>query len=95
MTGELTLFKALWNTRKRSCWVCNAYIPHFSPFNFHHILTKAAYPAFRLRDKNIVILCNGCHVLAHEKAQSDLLKNPLWAKYFELRDILKTAYYRP
>ena len=93
-TGELPMFQAIWQVRPHKCWVCGKMIQLFSPMNFHHVLTKAAYPAYRLFDKNIVILCNGCHAHAHEKAQSDLIKNQLWAKYFDLRDSLKIAYYQ-
>jgi hypothetical protein len=66
VTGELALFKAIWETRPHNCEVCGCAVTEFDPKVFSHVLSKGAYPSFRLYDRNIMIMCyeydgSGCH----------------------------------
>jgi hypothetical protein len=65
VTGELNVFKEIWAERPPECEVCKRSV-EFSPYIFSHVLTKGAYPGFRLYKKNIIIKCweydgTGCH----------------------------------
>jgi len=65
-TGELDLFKEIWQERPHFCEECNQYIWEFSHYNFHHIKTKASYPELRLIKNNIQLLCVNCHNSKHK-----------------------------
>ena len=99
-TGELNLFKQLWDKLPHKCVVCGKDIVEFSHNNFAHLLSKGAYPAMRLLDINIKIMCHnnqgtGCHNKFDTKAKSDLLKNDgRWLAVFGMVDLLKHWFYR-
>lgn len=98
VTGELQLFKLLYEVRNHECVVCGNGITHFYPANFSHILSKGAYPAFRLNHENIQIMCfntygTGCHNKWDTWAKSDLRKDERWDKIFKLEEKLKQEYY--
>lgn len=59
-TGELQVFKEIWNERKHICQCCGASVDG-RPANFSHILSKGAYPALRLEAQNIMLKCERCH----------------------------------
>ncbi len=60
-SGELILFKAIWETRPHVCQMTGEPISEFNVWNFMHILSKGAYPKFRLFDKNILLVTKEFH----------------------------------
>ena len=60
-TGELELFKEIWDKRPHVCTVCDARLPMFTVRFFAHILGKGTEPAARLDPDNIDIMCYPCH----------------------------------
>lgn len=69
---EMDAFLKIWHERTRMCVNCGKDIRHFHPHNFHHLHTKGARPDLRCDAKNIVIVCKGCHDLAHQKGNKEL-----------------------
>lgn len=60
--GLKKLFFQIWNNRKHQCFACDAYLgeeplAHY----FAHILSRGAYPKFKLVPWNIVLMCLNCH----------------------------------
>lgn len=91
-TGELALFKSIWDaTEGHKCWVCNEDIPSMHPIHFSHILTKGAYPGFRLNPANIKLKCYKHH---HAWDCGDI-SGPEWDKVKKLKEELKWRYYNP
>lgn len=101
-TGELVLFHEIYDAGPPVCFVTGQKL-HSKEFYlrtktfhhlFHHVLTKAAYPAFRLYGKNIIMVKPDVHALLETKAFSDLVKmNPGFQKVIDLKETLKTEYY--
>lgn len=61
-TGELALFKEIWNERQHVCARCGQILPE--PMRVHyfsHIKSKGAFPELRLCKTNIELLCINCH----------------------------------
>ncbi len=56
-TGELELFKEIWEERHHICEECSVMLPEFNVAYFAHILGKGASPRNRLNKNNIVLLC--------------------------------------
>lgn len=95
-TGELLIFQTIWNTRPHVCTICDKKLHEFNVGFFSHILSKAAFPAFRLLDRNIVIKCLDCHHIYEVNTNEYLLKlNPSrWGKIITLHDELLQEYYK-
>lgn len=61
-TGELALFREIWNEREHVCVRCGKRL--MEPMRVHyfsHIKSKGAYPELRLCKDNIELLCIECH----------------------------------
>lgn len=89
-TGELALFQAIWNTRPHICQVSGNPIKEFDVRCFMHVLSKKAYPAYRLFDKNILLVTPDIH---HEYDCGDRSK-PIFDKVRKLHDQLIESYYK-
>lgn len=96
-TGELKLFKMIWESRPHRCEVCGKEIKNFSHNIFSHILSKGSYGELRLDENNIWIMCydfnnergwGGCH-LKWEHHTNDMKDDPMWMPVFELAEQLK------
>jgi len=92
-SGELLLFQTIWSVRKHECAVCGENLKDFDIWNYSHILSKAAFPRFRLYDKNIVLKCRKHHQEWETKANSDLAKDPMWLSIIQLHQELIKEYY--
>ena len=94
-TGEKILFETIWNTRKRVSFVSGASLGDECNVMFmSHILSKGAYPGFRLYEKNIVLKTTQEHYDWHNMPRAKLLeKDSNWQKVFDLELELKTEYY--
>ena len=105
-TGEGSIFAEILNEREPVCFVCGAPITLVMPHNFMHILPKGKYERFRLYKPNIQLACfkviaendgsgkptQGHHYEWDFKPRSELKKNPLFDKVFELEERLKKEY---
>lgn len=90
-TGELALFRKLYDDRGPYSQISGQWIA-FSPAIASHILSKAAYPAFRLYEKNIVLKTVEEHHM-WETQRHKLKDKPEWQFVFELEQELKREYY--
>lgn len=61
-SGEMEVFKMIWNERERVCFCCNKkLLGELHPSYFSHVLAKGTYGKFRLLKDNIVLCCVNCH----------------------------------
>lgn len=92
-SGQLALFKEVWNERAHVSELSGDKISMFDVFCFHHILTKAAYPKFLLFKPNIIILTRAEHRMVHDHSFEDLIKKDIrWAEVERKYNILKSMY---
>lgn len=94
-TGEKVLFQTIWDTRKRVSFVSGVSLGDECNVMFmSHILSKGAYPGFRLYEKNIVLKTTQEHHDWHNMPRAKLLeKDSNWQKVFDLELELKKEYY--
>lgn len=90
-TGELSLFKAIWETRPHLCQVSGVKLHQFDIRMFSHLLAKGAYPSFRLYEKNIWLVHPDIHHQWEFKAHSELPS--IFAEKLKLKEELKREYY--
>ncbi len=91
-TGELELFKRLYEKRKGLCGITNVWVP-FHVESFMHVLSKGAYPSFRLEEFNIVLVQREIHRLYDNSSREKLLeKYPEAEVIYYLKDMLKERY---
>lgn len=59
--SQLLLFQYVWKSRPHECEICATPLlePKFECFA--HVLGKKAFPLFKLRPKNIKLMCGDCH----------------------------------
>ncbi len=91
-TGELQIFKEIWNERPHFSQISGKPLGEFRVHFFSHILTKAAYPAFRLNKQNIVLKTLEEHHQWETQAHK-LVGASEWAWVFKLKESLKQKYY--
>lgn len=90
-TGELAIFKEIYEERGPYSQISRQWVD-FAPICFSHVLSKGAYPSFRLYKKNIVIKTAKEHQM-WETERHKLKDLPEWAWFFELEQELKHEYY--
>lgn len=78
--GQRVLFERIWNTREHKCEVCGAHIEEATASNFHHLLNKGHFPEYKLDERNISLLCSGCHEQWHSFGQRVVSLSPQWKK---------------
>jgi len=92
-TGELELFKEIWEEREHYCFICSKPILEAVVSNFMHVVAKGKSGALRLVKENIVIGCHdfqsSCHEIWDKKPRSTIKDNPMWSKMFELEEEMK------
>jgi hypothetical protein len=92
-SGELALFKTLLEVRGAKSQISGEKLVGFDIRWFSHILSKGAYPSFKLFDKNIVLKTPREHELW--ETQRHKLKNlPEWQWVFNLEQELKELYHK-
>jgi len=92
-TGELELFRKLWQERGNRCQITGKVL-EFSVWNFMHILSKGAYKGYRLNPDNILIVHPKVHDLYDNSSKEKLLREyPQAAMIYELKDKLRYRYY--
>ena len=93
-SGELVLFKQIFQDCKGKSMITGKEL-EFHPNNFAHILSKGAYPRFRLLKKNIIFCEYEIHDLYDNSSREHLLSVYPKAKlFYELKDELRTEYYK-
>jgi len=96
--SESELFLHIWNTREHKSEVSGTKIYYEVGDEmwyrcFSHILSKGAYPRFRLFPANIMIKTPQEHELYGNTPRSELENKLGWGKVYEKFDELKRAYY--
>lgn len=86
------LFLKIWKERRpHVCDLCDGFLGHEPlAYYFSHILSKGAYPRFKLLEKNIMYNCLDCHT-KWDQGDPKGLKN--FTKISELKQELKQEYY--
>ncbi len=90
-TGELNLYKEIWDERPHKSEVSGEPIPFFHVWCFSHILPKGLYPKYRLNKENIIIKTPKEHYDWGNRRHK-LKDDPNWAPVFELYETLKQQY---
>lgn len=88
-TGELSFFRTLLQQRPHRSELSGTPIHNFDIWNFGHILSKAAFPKFRLNPENIILLTKDEHIRQHNGTLDEKYKIILKEK----AEILKQKYY--
>lgn len=93
-TGERKLFDEIYNYNLGLCEITGELVP-YSPVCFMHILSKRAYPRYRLNPDNIMLVLPEIHTLYDCGSREYLISlYPNSKKIYEKKDELKSAYYR-
>lgn len=101
-SGEMKLFEKLFDEREKICFVTDVklnskeYYKATNRFHFlfHHVLTKQAYPSFRLNPDNIIMILPRVHMKIETQSLEDLVKeHDGYRKVIELKQRLKSEYY--
>lgn len=90
-TGELNLYKEIWEERPHKSEVNGEPIPFFHIWCFSHILPKGLYPKYRLKKENIIIKTPKQHYDWGNRRHK-LKDDPEWQSIFELYELLKQQY---
>lgn len=90
-TGELELFKQIWEERPHVSEVSGRALGPFNVSFFSHILNKGHYPEARLDKENILLKSTDEHRL-WEFERYNLVHLKEWEHVFELRNKLKEKY---
>lgn len=88
-SGELEVFKEIWEERPRICQVTGDPIHAFDPWCFMHILAKGPYPKFKLRKENIYLVAKYVHTEYDDGDRS----HEMFDEVNKLKDKLKAEYY--
>jgi len=91
-TGELQLFKEIWEERKHVSEISGQPLGEFNVHMFSHILTKGAYKKFRLRKDNIKLVTPEEHDL-WEFHRDKIKENPAWGWVYTRYEELRYEYY--
>lgn len=92
-TGELALFKTLLEVRGAKSQISGESLVGFDIRWFSHVLSKGAYPSFRLFDRNIILKTPREHEL-WETQRHKLKDLPEWKWVFKLEQELKELYHK-
>lgn len=94
-TGELALFQIIWEERPHISEISGQSLGEFNIRYFSHILTKGAYPSYRLNPENIKMVTPDEHDTWEFGDRAVLRTLPKWDWVFERADRLKYLYYNP
>ena len=90
-TGELELFKKIWEERPHKCTICDVRLPWFAVSLFAHVLGKGTEPAARLDKENILLMCYPHHY-HYDHETSRAADDERYNKVFELKDEIRAKY---
>jgi hypothetical protein len=90
ISDDIAFFKEIWSERPHICEVSDVKLGEFNVGYFSHVLTKGAYPAFRHKKENIVLMDLPIHGLWEFSDRSD----PRLSWVIDLEQALKEEYYK-
>lgn len=91
-TGELDMFKRIYAKRGMRCCFTGERI-QFHVESFMHVLSKGAFPSFRLEELNVLMVVREIHKLYDNEGMTALLKKyPQCEMLYELKEMLKQRY---
>jgi hypothetical protein len=90
-TGELALFKEIWEERERRCVITGDLLGGFSVGNFAHIIPKSTYGRYRLNRDNIVLMRYDMHKM-YDHQTHEAKRDVRFQKIFEKAEQLKKQY---
>lgn len=83
--NDVAVFKEIWKERPHVSQLSGTPLPMFDIWNFHHVLTKQAYPEYREHKENIVLLTRTEHRSVHDHTWEDLIAiDPRWSKIHDV-----------
>lgn len=92
INNQKELFLKIWNERDHVCELCDKYLGEIpNAWFFSHILSKGAYPAYKLNPENIMLNCMDCHT---EWDAGDPTKCKHHQKFFDKKEQLIQSYYK-
>jgi len=92
-TGELAMFKELWESQPHVSEFSGDKLWFFDINNYHHLLHKKPFPRFRLFKPNIIMLTRQEHHQIETVAMSDLIKKDIrWQVAADRYQQLKEMY---
>lgn len=92
-TGELKLFQEIFDQRGGRCEITGEELA-FNVWCFMHILSKGAYPSYRLKPENIMLVRPDIHQLYDCSDKYTLIKLfPRAEVIYERKEALKREYY--
>ncbi len=93
-TGEIDIFRELADERGHRSEISDEPIARLTPSNFIHVLAKGQgkFPLFKTYKKNIVIGTAREHTSYDQGNVAELMANPMWDRFFKLRDELLDEY---
>lgn len=93
-TGQAEVFERIAEEREWYDWITGEKLWKLTPSNFAHVLPKALnkFPLYKLYDKNIILASDDTHYKIDFWPESKLRKDPMFDKFFQLRDELKAQY---
>lgn len=92
-TGEYQLFLSIYAERKGICEITGKSLK-FDVGCFAHILSKGAYPSYRLNPDNIIMMDKEIHDLYDNRSKEKLLdKFPEAQIIYDKKDKLRYLYY--
>lgn len=90
-TGEMDMFQAIWSERLHVSEVSGRPLGDvLKPVFFSHILTKAAYPRFRLNKDNVELVTPD----EHNEWETGDRSDSKWKRVKEKAQMLKEKYYQ-
>lgn len=93
-TGEKKVFLKIWQERGGKCEITGKSLIFPIPGNFMHILSKGAYPKFRLLPENIMLVFSCIHHLYDNGSRAKLLSQfPAASIIYDKKQELKQQYY--
>lgn len=89
-TGEIIIFREIWEERPHKCEVCSVYLPVFDHWNYAHCLSKGSHGKFRLNKDNIILMCRKCH---SQYDNGSVVNDKSFKWVLEKKEKLKQQYY--
>ena len=93
-TGEKEFVIREWQKRPHICFITGEMIHELKPINAFHILSKGAFPKYRLNPENLIFVQARFHHDWHILGQSACLaKDERWKHVIEMYEQLKKQYH--
>lgn len=95
--NQTALFNYLWDSKPQVSEIsgCLLFGKHHSMwhFQFSHVLSKGAFPKFKLKPENIWLMLPSEHILLTEHPEKTKLL-PEWKTYWEEYELLRIEYFK-